>query len=98
MTYYKQYKPIVLGMKKTSGFTKIEADDFTLKLAKASDPLNETELDVKVINDDPWWWTEEFYINEPGKHIFHWINDNADIDLKVTIFIEKNPYKIKEVL
>jgi len=98
MTYFKQYKPIVLGIEKASGLVKIKAEDFTLKLAFSSDPSNETTLDTKVVNDDPWWWTEEFYINEPGEYIFHWINDNANIDIKETIYINSNPYKIKEVL
>jgi len=85
LTIFKKGQPIVLGIKKASGLSKIEAEDFTLKLAYTYDPLTEKELDVKVIDDDPYWWTEPFYLFKEADYIFHWINDNASIDYKQRI-------------
>ena len=94
---FKIGQPIVLGMyKESSGFSKINADDFTLKLAYAIDPLNEWELDTKVIDDDPYWWSEPFYIFKPADYIFHWVNDNDDINLKVRIRVENDYYDVSD--
>ena len=94
---FKIGQPIVLGMyKESSGFSKINADDFTLKLAYAIDPLNEWELDTKVIDDDPYWWSEPFYIFKPADYIFHWVNDNDDINLKVRIRVENDYYDVND--
>ena len=93
---FKMGQPIVLGMYKSSGLVKINADDFTLKLAYAIDPLNEWEVGNGVVDDDPYWWTKPFYIFKPSDYIFHWINDNADIDLKVRIRVENGYYDVED--
>jgi hypothetical protein len=94
---FKIGQPIVLGMyKKSSMLNKINADDFILKLANVVDPLNEWELDIKVINDDPYWWTEPFYLFKAGDYIFHWFNENANINLKVRIRVENDYYDIND--
>ena len=90
---FKIGQPIVLGMYKESGlFNQINADDFTLKLAYAVNPLKEWEVNAKVIDDEPYWWTTPFYIMKPADYIFHWENNNADINLKVRIRVEDEMY------
>ena len=97
LNIFKVGQPIVLGMYKESGWSKIDADDFTLKLAYATKPLDEWEIpNAKVIDDDPYWWTSPILIFKPNDYIFHWVNDNDDINLKVRIRVEPDMYDTED--
>lgn len=93
---FKIGQPIVLGMYKASGFTKIKAEDFTLKLAYTIDPLNEWELDTKVIEDDPYWWSSPFYLFKPADYILHFENSKSDINLKIRFRVENSYFDVED--
>ena len=93
---FKMGQPIVLGMYKKSEYTKIKAEDFTLKLAYTIDPLNEWELDKKVIDDEPYWWSEAFYLFKPADYILHFENSKNDINLKVRFRVDNSYYDIED--
>jgi len=86
---FKKGQPIVLGIyQEDSGFfSSISAENFTLKLAYVIDPLNEWELNVSVIDDNPYWWCEPFYIFKAGDYILHWDNEKDDVNIKQRIRI-----------
>jgi len=82
MKIFKKAQPIVLGIYAESGWSKIKAEDFTLKLAYATSPLDEWEIKAKVIDDEPYWWCEPFLVFKEADYILHWINENEDINVK----------------
>jgi len=94
MKTFKKGQPIVLGMyHEDGGFSSTNADDFVLKLAYTFKPLDEWEIDTKVIDNNPFWWTEPFYLFKSGDYIFHWINENEDIDVKEMFRVENDYYE-----
>ena len=97
---YPTGEKIVKGIRHDdSGFSKTNADDFKLYLASTLDPTNEKELKVKVIDDNPYFWTEPFVIWFQGEYILHWKNDNAGINLKqvftVTDHVSQQQIQVK---
>ena len=85
-------KPIVKGIysENTDLNNTIRAEDFELFIANTLDPLTETKLDVKVIDDNPYWWTEPFEIWSEGEYILHWVNHPAKINFKQTFMVMKD--------
>jgi hypothetical protein len=93
---YRQHNTYPTGEKIVKGIraesngifgSDIKAEDFKLYLANVLDPTNEEELEVKVIDDNPYWWTEPFTIWFTGEYILHWVNDDADINYKQTFTV-----------
>jgi hypothetical protein len=81
---YPTGENIVKGIKHNNAgfFDNTKAEDFKLYLANILDPTNEKELNIKVIDDSPYFWTEPFKIYLTGEYILHWKNNNAGIDIK----------------
>lgn len=94
MDSFKIGEPIVLGIYKESNyFESINADDFHFKIAYADDPLNSWDYNfTRAIDDNPYWWSEPFYIFKAGIYIFNWINENANLNIKVRIRIMPEYY------
>ena len=97
LNIFKVGQPIVLGMYKESGWIKIKAENFTLKLAYATKPLDEWEVpNAKVIDDDPYWWTSPILIFKANDYIFHWEDKKDNINLKTRIRVEADIYDVDD--
>jgi len=79
---------IVKGIKiKSSFWTRPRSNDITLSLSLTTDPLNKTPLDVGVVEDNGFYWTNPFTLDNPGEYIIHWYSKSYGIDYKQTFTV-----------
>lgn len=91
---FKMGQPIVLGI--YTDDDGIKSEDFTLKLSYTTNPLKSWKLNIKVIDDNPYWWSEVFYLFKPADYILSWINEKAGINLKVRIRVENSYFDVND--
>jgi len=79
---------IVKGIKiKSSFWTRPRSNDIKLYISLTIDPLNKTELNVGVVEDNGFYWTNPFTLDEVGEYIIHWYSMSYGIDYKQTFTV-----------
>jgi len=79
---FKIGEPIRFGVRDDGGLLGANADDFKCYYAPLLDVKNETEIEGKFLDDEPFFWTPIFYLFSTGKYVIHIVNDNDDINIK----------------